>query len=377
MTGPRFQIAARLPLAPFTLDVAFESDARCLGLFGPSGAGKTSLLEALVGWRAPERGRFVVAGHVLFDSEAGLSAPLGARGIGYVPQDGLLWPHWSVERNIRVAAPSAGSAGALAGTFAETIAVLELGHLLDRPTGALSGGERQRVALARALVSQPRLLVLDEPLGALDAALRRRILPYLLRVRERYAIPTLYVSHDATEVQALCDEVVVIRQGRAVARGAPREVLALEESAGERLENVLAGVVACAEGALAEVALDDGGRLCVPARGVALGQRVVLALRSEDVLVALDPPTRISARNVVPATVAWVGESGVDGAVPVDVRLSAPAALEGARADSRLGARITALLTASSVDELGLVAGSPVHLVLKTNACRVLSAPTP
>jgi len=315
VTTARFELRLRLPLAGFDLDVDVASDALTLGVFGPSGAGKTSLVEALAGWRRPAAGRLRIGGELLFDADDGLAVPIERRGAGYVPQDTLLLPHWSAGRNVRAAAHDDG-------LVASTVAMLEIGHLLERSVTSLSGGERQRVALARALVARPRFLLLDEPLGSLDVPLRRRILPYLMRVRDRFRLPTVLVSHDATEVQALCDEVVVLEAGRVVAQGVPGEVLR-HARAGERaFDNVLAGVVSAVHADTAVLRLDAGGEARVPARGLAAGARAVFALGSDEVLLALDPPTRISARNVLAARLERL-EAASANEVHVDARLEA------------------------------------------------------
>jgi molybdate transport system ATP-binding protein len=278
-----------------------------------------------------------------------------------VPQDALLWPHWNVRGNV-LAGARRGDAADVERSVRETCALLEIEHLLERPTPQLSGGERQRVALARALVSRPRFLLLDEPLGSLDLPLRRRILPYLMRVRDEFGLPTLFVSHDATEVQALCDEAVVLEGGRVTAQGAPADVLRYVASAVRAFDNVLAGSVAAIEGGTARVRLDAGGEARVPAAGLAAGDRAVFAVGSDEILVALDRPTRISARNVLPARVEHVETQSQE--VRIDARL------EGGG-----GARFAASLTYASTIELGLAAGRDVYLVFKTNSCRVLSAP--
>lgn len=364
MTSTSTQVRVRLPLAHFDLDVDVSSSARSLGVFGPSGAGKTSLIETLAGWRTPTTGRIRVGGTVFFDDSEGISLPIEKRGVGYVPQDALLLPHWSVGRNVRAGGSREGTAVADESLVERTVAILEIAHLLERPCTRLSGGERQRVALARALVSRPRVLLLDEPLGSLDLPLRRRILPYLIRVRDEFGLPTVFVSHDATEVQALCEEVVVLEAGRVRAQGAPDEILR-HVRAGERaFENVLAGSVSVVRDGTALVRLEAGGQAQVPSPGLHVGARALFALGSDEILVALDPPTRISARNVLPARVEDV-DVVPGGAVRVDARL-----------DGGSGARLSASLTQASADELGLRAGQTVFLVFKTNSCRVLSACT-
>jgi molybdate transport system ATP-binding protein len=363
MTEPLTELRLRLPLAHFELQVEYRSSARSLGIFGASGAGKTSLLEVLAGWRPPTRGHLRLAGTVLYDGDTQVSLPIERRGAGYVPQDVLLLPHWSVGRNVRAGLRSGGSKHEDEAAVARTCAVLEIEHLLERSPAGLSGGERQRVALARALVSRPRFLLLDEPLGALDLPLRRRILPYLIRVRDQFALPTIFVSHDATEIQALCDEVLVLEHGRVRASGTPSEVLLDLQGTCGSFENVLRGSVTAATGGTAQVELDDGGQVHVPAAGLEPGMRALFALGSDDILLALDAPRRISARNLLPGRVERIDELG-GGAVRVVGRL----------ADGQ-GARLAASLTRTSAAELGLREGGSVHFVFKTNSCRVLSAP--
>ncbi len=360
MTGALLELRVRLALAHFDLDVDVRSSARTLGIFGPSGAGKTRIIEAIAGWRRPDSGRIRVADALFFDDAQGVSLPIERRGVGYVPQDALLWPHWNVERNVR--AGEARAAATDVDVFARTVRVLEIEHLLQRSCVRLSGGERQRVALARALVSRPRILLLDEPLASLDVPLRRRILPYLVRVRDEFGLPTVFVSHDATEVQALCDEVVVLESGRVKMQGAPDQVLRTARSGDRAFENVLAGAVTARGEGSSRVRLDDGGDVWVPTEDPAVGARVLFALGSDEILVALDAPTRISARNVLPARVDHI-EVAEDGSARVDARL----------ADGR-GARLSAGLTRGAAEELGLRAGQSVVLVFKANSCRLLTS---
>lgn len=201
----------------FALEMRERIEARVVVLFGPSGAGKTTVLESIAGLRRPQRGVIRIGERTLFDAAAGVDVPCHRRRVGYVPQDLALFPHLNVRRNILYGAASGNSAASGPGAgFEQVVALLELGPLLDRGVAGLSGGERQRVALARALVASPALLLLDEPLAALDAALRSRILPYLERIRDELATPMLYVSHAEAEARALADWVVVLDAGRVV-----------------------------------------------------------------------------------------------------------------------------------------------------------------
>ena len=223
--------AIRLPLAGFELAVDAELSVDVTALFGPSGAGKTALLDLVAGLRRAPSAWIALDGRVLTDTAGRYVLPARRRRIGYVPQDGALFPHLSVRRNLLYGhRPPAGEPGPV--TLQHVAEVLEIEPLLDRGIGALSGGERQRVALARALLSSPRLLLLDEPLAALDRPLKARILPYLKRVRAEFGVPMLYVTHDPEEVLALCEEVLVLERGKLVARGAPREILAAGPTVG-------------------------------------------------------------------------------------------------------------------------------------------------
>jgi molybdate transport system ATP-binding protein len=208
----------RLRLEEFELAVDVRLAARVTGIFGPSGAGKTSLLESIAGLRRPQAGRIALGGDVLLDSRARVDLPARARRCGYVPQDLALFPHLDVRRNLLYGAPRDERARP---ALAHVVEVLELAGLLARGIAGLSGGERQRVAIGRALLAAPRLLLLDEPVSSLDAERKSRILPYLARVRDEFSLPMLYVSHQAAEIEALCAEVLVLDGGGVVAQGPP------------------------------------------------------------------------------------------------------------------------------------------------------------
>jgi molybdate transport system ATP-binding protein len=204
----------------FRLEVRERLASRITALFGPSGAGKTTVLDAVAGLRRPRSGSIAVGSRVLFASDRGINLPPHHRRVGYVPQDVALFPHMDVRRNVLY-----GRREGQKLAVDVVMSMLEIEGLLDRSVAQLSGGERQRVALARALMSSPELLLLDEPLAAVDVERRRRILPYLERVRDQLAVPIVYVTHDIAEVRLLADHVVVLDQGQVVRSGAPAEVL--------------------------------------------------------------------------------------------------------------------------------------------------------
>lgn len=210
----------QLTQGAFTLEVRAHLKGRAVALFGPSGAGKTSVLDAIAGLRTPGDGLIAIDDRVLYSSGEGIHVPPQARHIGYVPQDVALFPHMNVRRNLLY-----GRHPGTSPDLSRVAEMLEIEELIDRPVDQLSGGERQRVALGRALMAGPSLLLLDEPLAAVDVPLRRRILPYLERVRDEMHVPSVYVSHDREEVRRLADEVVMIEAGRVIAVGEPALVL--------------------------------------------------------------------------------------------------------------------------------------------------------
>jgi molybdate transport system ATP-binding protein len=348
-----------LPLARFALRVTVRLASPAVAVLGPSGAGKTSLLEAVAGLRRA-RGRIAVGGDVLLDGARGVALPPERRRVGYVPQDALLFPHLSVERNVRFAARGGG---ADARRFAdEAIEVLELAPLLARDPGTLSGGERQRVALARALATRPRLLLLDEPLAALDVELKERILPYLLRVRDAVEIPFLYVTHNVGEALLLAREALLLRDGRVAACGPAEEVLAARRLEAldplARFDNVFEGEAEPAGDAPGLGRLVGPGTppLYVPFEHGARRERAVFSVSPDDVLLSADPLGRVSARNVLEGTVEGVdAENG--GAL---VRVAEGGRLWRAR------------LTAAARRELEIAPGRRMWIAVKAQAFRRL-----
>jgi len=205
-------------LGEFVVNVSFNSDSGATALFGPSGAGKTSIINMIAGLLRPDRGRIMLDGETLFDDAARIAVPAWRRRIGCVFQEGRLFPHFTVRHNLDYGRWMGGHPADPA-IFNRVVELLNIGHLLERRPGKLSGGERQRVAVGRALLMRPRLLLLDEPLASLDTALKRDILPYLERLRDEARVPIIYVSHNAAEIKRIASHIVWIEDGKVIATG--------------------------------------------------------------------------------------------------------------------------------------------------------------
>lgn len=338
------------------LDVSFE--ARVTSIFGPSGAGKTSLLDGVAGLREISSGEIEIGGRILFSSSRGINLSPQKRSIGYVPQETALFPHLSVRKNILFGADRNGRAAA---DVDHVTRLLEIGPLLDRPVTRLSGGECQRVALARAILSRPRLLLLDEPLASLDIGLKERILPYLRRVKDEFAIPMIYVTHDPTEVLSLADWVIMIKQGRLVTQGVPQEVLmssvVLSNLEDDRLENVfdVRWVDSDAKGGRSRVRLESGQELFIPYIAGPVSRSLQIGIRGDDILVATRYPEGISAGNVLKGTLRKIEVKDGQAILKIDA-----------------GAAFYARLTPSAVEKLKLAEGLEVFLIIKTRSCLVI-----
>src|SRR5262245_10535193 len=354
-------LRCRVPLAHFELDIDVSFDARLASIFGPSVSGKTTILDALAGLRNIKTREIEINGRTLFSSAQGINRPPQERGVGYVPQEGALFPHLSVRNNILF--------GATRDTFGKSkdislnhvLDVLEIGNRLDRPVTKLSGGEAQRVALARAILSQPQLLLMDEPLASLDITLKEKILPYLARVRDEFEIPIIYVTHSLTEVLTLADWVLMIKQGQLVTQGVPKEALrsshAIMEIPEEQFENVftVTFVESDAEAGRTKVRLQAGQELLIPYLSQPGRDTIQIRISADDILVAIKRPDGISAGNVLPGTVRLI--DAIDGQAVVTVVA---------------GDEFYARLTVSAVKRLGLAEGTPVFLIMKTRSFRSL-----
>jgi molybdate transport system ATP-binding protein len=219
-------------LGEFAINARFETGRGATGVFGPSGSGKTTLVNMIAGLVAPDRGRITLADTVLFDSKLRINVPAHRRRIGYVFQEGRLFPHLTVAGNLDYGRRMCGLARDGA-EMARVLDLLDIGHLLGRRPGKLSGGERQRVAIGRALLMRPRLLLLDEPLASLDAARKREILPYLERLRDEAGVPMVYVSHNRSELRRIATAVLRLKNGRVEAAGGPELLEAVDADAVE------------------------------------------------------------------------------------------------------------------------------------------------
>jgi molybdate transport system ATP-binding protein len=350
-------LRCRIPLAPFELDIDVTFEARVTSIFGPSGSGKTTLLDAIAGLRAIAAGEIEINGSVLFSSARGINRPPQQRGIGYVPQEGALFPHLPVRKNILFGAQRSPIADGPRGiTIDHVVAVLEINKLLDRSVIEISGGEAQRVALARAILSRPQLLLLDEPLAALDIALKERILPYLGRVRDEFAIPMIYVTHNLTEVLTLADWVLMIQQGRLVTQGVPHEVLrsahAITQIPDEQFENVFTAsfVESDAGSGRTRVRLPSGTELFIPYLPQP-NRSLQIRVSADDILIGTKRPEGLSASNILPGTIRQIDLA--DGQAIVTVSA---------------GQDFYVRLTSAAVTSLGLKEGMSVFLVIKTRS---------
>jgi molybdate transport system ATP-binding protein len=347
----------RLSRGAFSLDVAFRAESGALALFGRSGSGKSTLLGLIAGLLRPDAGHLRIDGETLVDVERGVFVPPHARRVGVVFQDALLFPHLSVRANLHY-----GRRFARHGRPVDpdaVIGMLGIGHLLDRRPGGLSGGERQRVAIGRAVLSGPRLLLLDEPLAALDFERRQEIMPYVARLRDELHWPLVYVSHAVDEVARIAREVVVIDDGRVVASGAPGDVLAPAVAGGTAGRFGAVSVIeASIEAYDAEYGLTalshPAGPIAVPGRLGAPGDVHRLLVRATDVALAVQRPRDVSFRTVLVGTIRAVERD--DGPIArVDIALRG----EG---------RLVALLTRKAIDALALDAGDEVFAMVKATA---------
>ncbi len=345
-------------LGEFSLDVSFAVPMRGIAaLFGPSGSGKTTILRCMAGL-SRMAGCLSVGGEVWQDDAAGVFRRPYERSVGYVFQEASLFPHLTVRRNLLYGAKRAGSNRPSAIlSFDDTVDLLGIGALVDRSPSALSGGERQRVAIGRALLSQPRLLLMDEPLSGLDQTAKEEILPYLETLHHTLSVPILYVSHDIREVARLADTIVLLSAGRPAFAGPIREVLEqLDLASGEhQFETgvVLRATVIAQDREYRMTRLDHHGQeISIPAADLDPGQEVRLRIRARDVALATERPSSISVRNVLVGTVLRVVENPGTAFAEVLVDVG--------------GGRLRARITRDATADLRLADGQTVYALVKS-----------
>lgn len=355
---PALALEARVSYPGFALEVEQELTLeRIVGLFGPSGSGKSTLLRIIAGFEKGARGRIDFDGECWQDTARNVFLPAWRRPVGFVFQDTRLFGHLDVAGNLRYAA-SRSTPGSGAIRFEDILTAFDLAELLPRRVDTLSGGERQRVAIARTLLTRPRILLLDEPLAALDTGRKSEILPYLESLPDRFGIPAIYVSHAIDEVARLCDRVVAIDRGRIVATGNTTDVLNHLEL---RLSQSPLGLVTVIDATVVEqlrdlqlTRLDHGGQsFVVPTlTHLPLGGRVRLSIRASDVAIATEAPRGISVRNVLQGRLAAVEPQPGSAFATLQIDIG--------------GTLLKSELTRHAVAELQLQAGMPVFALVKT-----------
>lgn len=358
MSAERLSVRVRLGVGDFALEVDEEiALAGVTAIFGPSGSGKSTLLRTIAGFESPDEGRVRCGSETWFDSDKGIDVAPYQRAVGFMFQDTCLFAHLDVAGNLEFAAKRRRAQRRQIGQ-ADVVAALDLEPLLHRRVGALSGGERQRVALGRTLLAGPRMLLLDEPLAALDRQRKAEIIPYLESLPRRFDIPTLYVSHDVDEIAELADRALVLAAGRTQLHGSIEdavECLGLQTMPGRFDAGVLIrGRVARHDTRLkvsyVDIAADT---LTMPlVQHLPPGQPIRLRIRSRDVAIATRKPEGLSIRNVFPGRLAEISGDPETGFVDATVETK--------------GARIRARLTQAAAEDLELVEGMPVFALVKS-----------
>lgn len=338
----------------FSLDARFECGAGVTALFGRSGAGKTTLINAIAGLVRPGKGRIVFDGETLFDSTRNINVRAGRRRFGYVFQEGRLFPHYTVQQNLTYSHWFDRGLHSER-DFTHVVELLGIGELLQRRPAQLSGGEKQRVAIGRALLAKPRLLLLDEPLASLDAQRKDEILRYLRLLRDEMRIPMVYVSHVVEEVLEIADQVVLLASGRVVASGSVEEVMGRPDlrpasgvfEGGAVIETHVIGVDL--DDGLATLGF-DGGTLTVGNFDAQAGERVRVRIRAREVSIALEPPQHISIQNILRGSVIAIDEPR-DSSVVIVIAVGA--------------ITLRARITRRAVRQLALAPGMDVYALIK------------
>lgn len=351
------EVDVALSRPPFELEASFRTGPGVTALFGRSGSGKTTLVNMVAGLVRPDRGRILVDGRALFDSTARIDLPSHRRRVGYVFQESRLFPHLTVRQNLLYGSWFRGQSFRL-GSIDQIVELLGIGDLLMRRPATLSGGEKQRVSIGRAVLSDPAMLLMDEPLASLDEARKGEILPYLERLRDQLDLPILYVSHSVPEVVRLASTMIVLSAGKVLASGPVEEVMGRPElfPAAGRYEagSVLDARVVAHDAEFGLTELETaGGVLRVPHLDNAVGSRLRVLIRARDVMIATERPHQISALNILAGRIVALQDDGR----PIGEATIAVG--EGA---------IRARITRRSMSQLGLVPGREVFAVVKTVA---------
>jgi molybdate transport system ATP-binding protein len=349
----------------FVLDVSIEILPGITIVFGPSGAGKSTLLDCIAGLLKPDSGRIEIDGQVLLDVERGIDVPPAKRKIAYVFQSLALFPHMTVEQNVGYGLADLPAQQRVSGVKS-MLEAFRVEQLAKQKANEISGGEQQRVALARSLATSPRVLLLDEPLTALDEGLKQSIMEDLRRWNAAQNIPILYVTHSRAEVDAVGERVIVLDQGRIISTGTPREVLdaprrtSLAQASG--FENLFSGVVTGireTDGVMGVQLVHGACEIETPLGHAAVGTAVRLAIRAGDILLATERPYGLSARNVIAGKIISLDQRGTMFAAQVAT-------------DVDRAVVFTVHVTLGAKRALELEVNQPVWLVIKTHSCHAL-----
>ena len=343
----------------FSLDASFVVRQGIGVLFGPSGSGKTTILRSIAGIAVPDEGRIELGEHIYFDSEKGINLPIQRRRVGFVFQDYLLFPHLTAAQNVAYGIGSATPKGRRDRAL-ELLDLLGIAYASDRRPQQLSGGEQQRVALARALGSDPVILLLDEPLSALDAATRLRLMGEIIDLQRKSKIPFLYVTHSPADAVRVGDSALILSAGRIVQEGKPAEVFnAPRDSVVSRAvgsENILAGKVQDHNEREGISMIDLGGcQLVIPHVGLPKAAPVTIGIRADDIIISRERIGQTSARNLLEGTIRQVVQSGQE----VDLL-------------TFCGVDLKVRITPQALGVLDLRPGAKVYLLIKASSCRLL-----
>lgn len=342
----------------FTLDVSFKTtEGMVTGLFGRSGSGKTSIINSVAGLVAPDKGRIIMDGKTLYDSQKKINLTTPERNSGYIFQDGRLFPHMTVEANLKYGIKR----GTAKASFDDVIGLLGIAPLLKRRSHKLSGGEKQRVAIGRALLSSPDFLLMDEPLSALDSGRKHELIPFIGKMVQTFKLPVLYVTHSIDELYSLCDNMVLLNDGKCEDAGTVEEVVSKQEN---RKTLGLSGsvsvlrAIAVSESEASAVQMSND-MLKLPTCNYPAGTELRVAIHSDDVTLAVKKPEGISARNILKGTVTHIATLE-DGGITVTVDTGLP---------------IYSTVTQAAMKELSIKEGMEIYAILKTIALSRLSVP--